>query len=108
MPIKIKNTEWVQFKAIVLKMLGELGSEQEKRDIPDTPENFELYVNSCEVHPVFTRKAEYMKLEYDFSLCETKIRLLSVYMYSNVIRIDFSLKDGLTYEKKKEWEENQS
>lgn len=108
MPIKIKNTEWVQFKAIVLKMLGELGGEQDKIDIPDSPENFELYVNNCEVHPVFIKRAEYMKLEYDFSLCDTKLRLLSVYMYANVIRIDFSLKDGFELEKKKEWEENQS
>jgi len=94
MPIKIKNEQWIQFKSIVLKMLNELSNEHDKIEIPPNPDNFELYVNECEISPVFVKKSEYLKLEYDFSLCDTQIRLLSLYLYTNVLRIEFSLKDG--------------
>jgi hypothetical protein len=93
MGIKIKNREWVDFKGVVLKMLHALSEEYEKIFFPESHENFELYVNGCEIQPVFTKKPEYLKIEYDFSLCEIELRLLSIYLYANVLRIDFSLKN---------------
>lgn len=95
MPIKIKNKEWVEFKYIVLMMLDILSIEQDKIEISKSSDNFELYVNDCEIHPVFVKKPEYLKIEYDFSLCDTKIRTLSFYLYSNVLRFDFSLKNTI-------------
>jgi hypothetical protein len=95
MPIKIKNIEWIQFRNNILNMIELLNDEQIKIDIPKSHDNFELYVNDCEVHPVFVKKPEYFKIEYDFSLCDIKIRTLSLYLYNNVLRFDFSLKDTI-------------
>jgi len=93
MGITIKNTQWVDFKKKVMKMLHALSEEYEKIYYPESDNNFELYVDDCEIVPVFTKKTEYLKVEYDFSLCEIELRLLSIYLYTNTIRIDFSLKN---------------
>jgi hypothetical protein len=108
MPIKIKNREWIEFKETILRMLHEISQEQDKIEIPDSEENFSLLVNDCEVHPVFLKRQEFLKLEYDFSLCSTKIRLLSIYLYNKVLRIDFSLKEEIPKDTEKTWQENQS
>lgn len=92
MPVKIKNTEWNNFKKKFLEMLEILGDETDKYDFPLDPENFEIFVDKCEVHPSFTKKPEYLKVEYDFTLCNTKIRTLSFSIYKDAARIEMTLK----------------
>ena len=93
MGMKIKNKEWIDFKAKFLDMLEVLGEETEKFDIPEEMENFEIYVDECEVHPVFLRKDEFLKVEYDLTLCNTKIRTLSFSMYRGAARVEMTLKE---------------
>lgn len=91
--MKIKNKEWIDFKAKFLDMLEVLGEETEKFDIPEEMDNFEIYVDECEVHPVFLRKDEFLKVEYDLTLCNTKIRTLSFSMYRGAARVEMTLKE---------------
>jgi hypothetical protein len=91
--MKIKNKEWIDFKAKFLDMLEVLGEETEKFDIPEEMENFEIYVDECEVHPVFLRKDEFLKVEYDLTLCNTKIRTLSFSMYRGAARVEMTMKE---------------
>ena len=93
MGMKIKNKEWIDFKAKFLDMLEVLGEETEKFDIPEEMDNFEIYVDECEVHPVFLRKDEFLKVEYDLTLCNTKIRTLSFSMYRGAARVEMTLKE---------------
>jgi len=94
--MKIKNKEWLNFKSQFLDILEVLSEESEKFDLPEDADNFELFVNECEVHPVFTRKEDFLKVEYDFTLCDTKIRTLSCSMFRDAARIEVTLKDELT------------
>lgn len=96
--MRIKNPEWIRFKLHFLEILDILGNESEKFDLPEEAENFELFVNECEVHPVFTKKDDFLKVEYDFTLCDTKIRTLSCSMYKSAARIEVTLKDQMIKE----------
>jgi hypothetical protein len=93
--MRIKNPEWLRFKLQFLEILEVLSGESEKFDLPEEADNFELFVNDCEVHPVFTRKDEFLKVEYDFTLCETKLRTLSCSMYRDAARIEVTLKEPI-------------
>lgn len=95
MPMRIKNKEWVEFKTKLLSMLEVLDEESDKFDIPEEMENFEIYVDDCEVHPVFTRKDEFLKIEYDLTLCNTKIRTLSFSMFRDAARVEMTMKDKI-------------
>ena len=95
MPMRIKNKEWVEFKTKLLSMLEVLDEESDKFDIPEEMENFEIYVDDCEVHPVFTRKDEFLKIEYDWTLCNTKIRTLSFSMFRVAARVEMTMKDKI-------------
>lgn len=76
-------------------MLEVLDEESDKFDIPEEMENFEIYVDDCEVHPVFTRKDEFLKIEYDLTLCNTKIRTLSFSMFRDAARVEMTMKDKI-------------
>lgn len=91
--MKIKNKEWIEFKTKFLEMLEVLGDESDKFDIPEEMDSFEIYVDDCEVHPVFIRKDEFLKVEYDLTLCNTKIRTLSFSMYRDAARVEMTMKD---------------
>jgi hypothetical protein len=108
MPVRIKNTEWNNFKKKFLEMLEVLGDETDRYEFPLDPENFEIFVDECEVHPSFTKKPEYLKVEYDFTLCNTKIRTLSFSIYKDAARIEMTLKaDELKKDGKKiVWQES--
>lgn len=93
MPMRIKNKEWISFKEKFLSILEVLSGEAEKFDLPEDPDNFELFVENCEVLPAFTKKNDYLKVEYDFTLCETKLRTLSFSIYKGAARIEMTLKD---------------
>lgn len=95
MPMRVKNKEWIAFKEQFLGMLSMLGDETDNFDFPDEAENFEIFVNQCEVHPIFLKKNDSFKVEYDFTLCETKIRTLSFSMYKETARIEMTLKSGV-------------
>lgn len=91
--MRVKNKEWIDFKIKFIEMLDLLGEETENFDIPDEIENFEIFINDCEVHPKFTKKDEFLKVEYDLTLCDTKIRILSFSMYKESARIEMTMKD---------------
>jgi hypothetical protein len=93
MGMKIKNKEWVDFKMKFLDMLEILGEESEKFDIPEEMDNFEIYVDECEVHPSFLRKDEFLKVEYDLTLCNTNIRTLSFSIFRGVGRLEWTMKE---------------
>lgn len=92
MGMKIKNKEWINFKEQFLSMLTVLGDETENFDFPEDPDNFEIFVNECEVHPSFYKKNDLFKVEYDFTLCDTKIRTLSFSIFKDSARIEMTIK----------------
>lgn len=92
--MKIKSEDWINFKKAVISYLGTFEQESVKFDFPVEDESdFTLYVDDCVVYPVFTKKADYLRVEYDFIFCETKIRTLSFSKYIDAVRIEFTLKD---------------
>lgn len=92
--MKIKNKDWIDFKVKFLEMLDILGEESENFNIPEDIENFIIYVKDCEVHPIFMKKDEFLKVEYDLTLCDTKIRTLSFSMYRGAARVEMTMKDN--------------
>jgi len=106
--MRIKSKEWIAFKEQFLAMLSVLGDETENFDFPEESENFEIFVRKCEVHPTFMKKHDSFKVEYDFTLCETKIRTLSFSIYRDSARIEMTLKSGELKidEGKVTWQEN--
>jgi hypothetical protein len=93
--MKIKNKEWVEFKKKILDTLESFSQESDKFYIPDEPENFELYFDECQVIPIFIKKPDSLRVEYDFTLCETKIRTLALSIYRETARFEITLKDNL-------------
>ena len=91
--MKIKNQEWLDFKMRFLGMVQVLTQEFDNFIIPEDADNFALYVDDCLVHPVFIKKTEELKVQYDFTLCNTKIRLLTLSIYKDSGRIEMSLKN---------------
>lgn len=91
--MKIKNQEWIDFKERLISILSTLEQENEKIDFSDDPDNFELVVDGVIVHPIFSKKTESLRVEYDLSLCNTKIRYLSFSLYRDTGRIEITLKN---------------
>jgi len=96
MPTKIKNEEWIQMKEAVLAYFHDFTDEFDRIIYPDGADRFEIYYDDCEIHPTFTKNPQFMKIEYDLSLCESKLRTLSVYLYPSVVRLEFSFKEKAT------------
>lgn len=85
--------EWTSFKVKMLAVLKTIETEAESFEFSEEPNRFDLHVNGCLVHPVFVKKDTHIKVEYDFSLCETSVRILSFYQYTEKnYRIDISMK----------------
>ena len=61
--------------------------------LSEQEEDFTILVEDCEVFPVFTKKDDYLKVEYDFTFCNTLIRTLSFSKYKDAVRIEITLKD---------------
>lgn len=91
--MKIKNKEWIAFKEKFLAMIEVFGDEMDSFDIPENPENFELYIGECVVHPTFVKKGEELRVMYDLSLCTSKIRTIAFAIYKDVGRIEITLKN---------------
>lgn len=102
--MKVKNEEWLSFKAKFMSMLEVLGDESQNFDIPEQPDNFSLFVNGCEVLPVFIKKVDVLRVEYDFTLCDTRVRQLSLSLYKESMRLEMTLKNESKIDE--EWREN--
>lgn len=102
--MRVKNEEWLSFKRKFISMLEVLGDESDKFEIPEQADSFQLFVNDCEVLPVFVKKGGILRVEYDFTLCDTRVRQLSLSLYNESMRLEMTLKN----EKKidEEWLEN--
>jgi hypothetical protein len=95
--MKIENKEWIDFKNKVVAIISNLETESEKLTLPIgelDEENFSIRVDDCEVFPSFIKKQAVMKVEYDFSLCKTNIRLLILSMLGDSLRIEVRLKQN--------------
>jgi Ca2+-dependent lipid-binding protein len=57
-------------------------------------ENFDIVVDGETVHPVFIKNQHELKVQYDFTLCNTKLRLLTFSLYKDAGRLEFMLKSG--------------
>lgn len=91
--MKIKSEEWITFKKTIISFLRTFEEESVRFDFPvEDEEEFLMLVEDCMVHPVFIKKDDYLKVEYNFSFCETKIRMLSFSKYKDSVRIELILK----------------
>jgi hypothetical protein len=93
MATQIKNPEWIEFKEKIVNLLGVFSQESDKIFFPEENDIFDLHVEDCVVHPVFSKKSSHLSLFYDFSLCNIDIRTLSFTLYGDTARIDFTLKN---------------
>jgi hypothetical protein len=94
MATQIKNPEWIKFKDKIVNLLGVFSEESDKIYFPEENDIFDLHVEDCVVHPVFSKKSNNnLSLFYDFSLCNIEIRTLSFTLYGDTARIDFTLKN---------------
>jgi len=76
-------------------MLELLGDESDNFMIPEEPDNFELYIGDCIIHPTFVKKAEELRVQYDMTLCETKLRTLAFSIFKDAGRIEITLKNEI-------------
>lgn len=91
--MKIKNAEWISFKKYVLETISILEEESDRFDIPEETEDFRISIDGCIVNPIFQKKPEMLKIEYDCTLCNTQIRTLSISTYKDAARIEVTLKN---------------
>ena len=92
--MKIKSPQWIEFKKTIIIFIKSFERESTKFEFPIyDEEDFTMLVEDCEVFPVFTSKDGYLKVEYDFTFCETLIRTLSFSKYKDASRIEITLKD---------------
>lgn len=94
--MKIKSPEWLNFKSQLIKVLTIFGEEKEKFDFPEEIDNFIIYVDGCEVNPIFQKKNETLRVEYDMMLCNTSVRTISFQIYKDAHRIEITLKNDQT------------
>jgi hypothetical protein len=92
--MKVKNQDWIEFKKTIISFIRVFENESTKFEYPICQdEDFTILVEECEVFPVFTKKEDFLKIEYDFTLCKTIIRTLSFSKYKDAARIEITLKD---------------
>jgi len=92
--MKVKNLHWIEFKKTIISCIKVFEKESLKFEFPIyDEEDFTILVEDCEVSPVFTKKEDFLKIEYDFTLCKTIIRTLSFSKYKDAARIEITLKD---------------
>ena len=89
----IKSDEWAQFKKAILEFI-EVFENESNKFIFDVENNydFSLGVDDCKVYPVFVKKTDILKVEYDFTNCEIEIRTLAFSRYKDVARVEMTLK----------------
>ena len=93
--MKVKSPQWIEFKRELIEILATAEGESGKFDFPlEDEQDFSIDVNGCVVLPIFNKKYEMQKIEYDFSLCETKIRTLSFSICLGALRVELTLKNS--------------
>jgi hypothetical protein len=97
--MRIKNVEWINFKTQITNMLTILDEESDRFEFPEESDNFIIFVDGCEVNPVFQKKTDLLKVEYDMSLCNTAIRTISFSIFKDAGRIEMTLKNEVTINK---------
>jgi hypothetical protein len=90
--MKMKSKIWQDFKIELFNLASLLDGEWDKFNIPTECDEFKIIVSDCEVYPIFTNKDDVMRVEYDLSLCETKLRTISVSTYKGETRVGITLK----------------
>jgi hypothetical protein len=94
--MKVKSQDWIEFKKTILSFIKVFEKESTRFEYPiDEDEDFTMLVEECEVFPVFVKKEGYLKVEYDFTLCNTQIRTLSFSKYLDAVRIEITLKEKI-------------
>ena len=92
--MKVKNQDWIEFKKTIISFIRVFEKESTKFEYPIyDDEDFTILVEECEVFPVFSKKEDFLKIEYDFTLCQNIIRTLSFSKYKDAGRIEITLKD---------------
>jgi hypothetical protein len=92
--MKVKNQDWIEFKKTIISFIKIFEKDSTKFEYPIyEDEDFTMLVEECEVFPVFTKKEDFLKVEYDFSFCDTVIRTLSFSKYLDAVRIEITLKE---------------
>jgi hypothetical protein len=91
--MKVKSAEFIDLKAKIMETIRLFEQESDKFEFPVEDEtDFLIFVDDCKVIPVFVKKDNYLKVEYDFTLCPTKIRRLAFSKLFDSLRIEISLK----------------
>jgi hypothetical protein len=90
--MRVKSEIWQLFKSELLTLAEVLDDEWNAFEIPIENDNFKIKVGDCEVFPVFTNRDGLMKVDYDLSLCETRLRTLSISTYKDETRMGITLK----------------
>jgi hypothetical protein len=91
--MKVKSQEFIDLKLKIIQTIKLFDQESNKFEFPiDDETDFLIFVEECKVIPVFVKKDNYLKVEYDFTLCNTKIRRLAFSKLFDSIRIEISLK----------------
>jgi hypothetical protein len=89
----IKSEEWAQFKKAIMQFAQVFEEESNKIDFSiENDYDFVIYVKEVKVYPIFTKKENYKKVEYDFSNCEIDIRTLAFSIFMDAGRIEITLK----------------
>lgn len=89
----IKSEEWSQFKRAMFDFMKVFDEESNKLIFSDENDSdFGLWVDDCKVFPVFSKKPEYQKVEYDFTNCEIEIRTLAFSRFKDAARVEMTLK----------------
>jgi hypothetical protein len=92
----VKSQEWIDFKQLLYSnCLNFFNYYKEEIFLPNDADDFYIYLPKLKlkVFPVFNRREDFFKVEYDFSEIEQiKIKKLSFSKFKESNRIEFILK----------------
>jgi hypothetical protein len=92
----VKSQEWIDFKQLLYSnCLNFFDNYKEDIFLPNDADDFYIYLPKLKlkVFPVFNRREDFFKVEYDFSDIEQiKIKKLSFSKFKESNRIEFILK----------------
>ena len=93
--MKVVSTEWLDFKKRVLEMAQIFEKDADKFYFPiENEDDFVIYVDEKKVIPIFVKKENFLKLEYDFTFCDTRIKRLSFSKSYETIRFEMAIKEN--------------
>jgi hypothetical protein len=93
----VKSQEWIDFKQLFYNnCLIFFDNYKEEIFLPNDADDFYIYLPKLKlkVFPIFTRREDFFKVEYDFSdIKSIKFKKISFSKFVNANRIEFILKD---------------